>query len=66
MALLKIIVWAIIFLTKLRFSARNIDCHSLKMCTKPRARYQNPEPPNQRNRSRLAKPARHLVMQMRI
>ena len=24
------------------------------MCTKPRARYQNSEPPNQRNRSRLA------------
>ena len=24
------------------------------MCTKPRARYQNSEPPNQRNRSRFA------------
>ena len=24
------------------------------MCTKPRARYQNSEPPNQRNRSRIA------------
>ena len=24
------------------------------MCTKPRVRYQNSEPPNQRNRSRLA------------
>ena len=24
------------------------------MCTKPRARYQNSEPPNQRNRSRVA------------
>ena len=37
------------------------------MCTKPRARYQNSEPPNQRNRSRaVAKPARHLVMQMQI
>ena len=37
------------------------------MCTKPRARYQNTEPPNQRNRSRaVAKPARDLVMQMLI
>ena len=37
------------------------------MCTKLRARYQNSEPPNQRNRSRAAaKPARHLVMQMQI
>ena len=36
------------------------------MCTKPRARFQNSEPPNQRNRSRaVAKPA-HLVLQMQI
>ena len=35
------------------------------MCTKPRARYQNSEPPNQRDRSRaVAKPARHLAMQI--
>ena len=37
------------------------------MCTKPRARYQNSEPPNQRNRSQaVGKPARNLVMQMQI
>ena len=37
------------------------------MRTKPRVRYQNSEPPNQRNRSRaVAKRARHLVMQMQI
>ena len=37
------------------------------MCTIPRARYKNSEPPKQRNRSRaVAKPARHLVMQMQI
>ena len=37
------------------------------MRTKPRARYQNSERPNQRNRSRaVAKRVRHLVMQMQI
>ena len=37
------------------------------MCAKPRARYENCEPPNQRNRSRaVAKPARQLVRQMQI
>ena len=51
--------------TPLKAAAIRLTLLMFPMCTKPRARYQNSEPPNQRNRSRaVAKPARHLAMQI--